>query len=157
MPQVHSNGSLHHDSVPGGPPSASGNTPDSWEGTLTVMRLSHVNLTLPRGSEDAARRFYGELLGLEEVPKPEALRARGGVWFDAGGLDLHLSAVDDQRGPDAQRHVGLETDDVGGVRARLEAAGVAIDPGRPAPWERFSVRDPFGTRLETPAAGGLRS
>jgi catechol 2,3-dioxygenase-like lactoylglutathione lyase family enzyme len=127
------------------------------------MRLSHVNLTLPRGSEDAARRFYGELLGLDEIPKPEPLRARGGVWFDAGGLDLHLSAVDQHGGlrpqhePDAQRHVGLESDDVAGLRARLEAAGVEIDPGRPAPWERFFVRDPFGNRLEIHAAGGLRS
>ena len=120
------------------------------------MRLSHVNLTIPRGSEDAARRFYGDLLGLPEIPKPEPLRARGGVWFDAGGLDLHLSAVDDHGGPDAQRHVGLESNDVAGTRARLEAAGVEIDPGRPAPWERFFVRDPFGNRLEIHAAGGLR-
>jgi catechol 2,3-dioxygenase-like lactoylglutathione lyase family enzyme len=121
------------------------------------MHLSHVNLTHPRGSEDAARRFYGELLGLDEIPKPEPLRARGGVWFDAGGLDLHLSAVDEQGPPDTQRHVGLETGDVAGLRARLEAAGVEIDPGRPAPWERFFVRDPFGNRLEIHAAGGLRS
>src|SRR3954451_19899598 len=103
------------------------------------MRLTHVNLTLPRGAEDQARGFYGDLLGLPEIPKPEPLRARGGVWFDAGGLDLHLSAVDEHGGlrpqhrPDVQRHVGLETADVAGVRARLQAAGVEIDPGRPAP------------------------
>ena len=120
------------------------------------MRLSHVNLTHPRGAEDQARAFYGDLLGLPEIEKPEPLRARGGVWFDAGGLDLHLSAVDAQGGPDAQRHVGLECDDVPAVRERLAAAGVEIDPGRPAPWERFFVHDPFGNRLEIHAAGGLR-
>jgi catechol 2,3-dioxygenase-like lactoylglutathione lyase family enzyme len=121
------------------------------------MRLSHVNLCLPKGAEPQARRFYGELLGLSEIPKPEALRARGGVWFDAGGIDLHLSAVDGHAGEDAQRHLGLEAADIGAVKARLETAGFEIDPGRPAPWERFFVRDPFGNRIEVHAQGGLRS
>jgi catechol 2,3-dioxygenase-like lactoylglutathione lyase family enzyme len=121
------------------------------------MRLSHVNLAIPKGGEDTARAFYGDLLGLAEIPKPEALRARGGVWFDAGGLDLHLSAVEGHSGHDEQRHVGLEAQDVEAVRARLEDAGVQVDPGRPAPWARFFVRDPFGNRLEIHATGGLRS
>ena len=54
------------------------------------MRLSHVNISMPRGCEDVARSFYSGLLGLSEIPKPEPLRARGGVWFDAGGLDIHV-------------------------------------------------------------------
>jgi hypothetical protein len=41
-------------------------------------------LPRPLGSEDAARCFYGELLGLSELEKPEALRGRGGVWFACG-------------------------------------------------------------------------
>ena len=49
------------------------------------MRLSHVNITMPAGNEAAARAFYGGLLGLREIPKPEAIRGRGGVWFEAGG------------------------------------------------------------------------
>jgi catechol 2,3-dioxygenase-like lactoylglutathione lyase family enzyme len=120
------------------------------------VRLSHVNLTLPPGGEERARAFYGVLLGLPEIPKPEAIRARGGVWFDAGGLDLHLSVAPDHAGEDAQRHVGLECDDVDGLRARLEQAGVTVDEGRAAPWKRFFVRDPFGNRIEIHAAGGLR-
>jgi catechol 2,3-dioxygenase-like lactoylglutathione lyase family enzyme len=123
------------------------------------MRLSHINITMPRGAEDIARHFYGALLGLTEIPKPEPLRSRGGVWFDAAGLDIHVS-VDDQRdadGADRLRHFGLECDDVAGCRERLHAAGVSTEDGRPAPWRRFFVKDPFGNRIEIHQPGGLRA
>jgi catechol 2,3-dioxygenase-like lactoylglutathione lyase family enzyme len=123
------------------------------------MRLSHVNVTIPRGAEDVARRFYGELLGLREIPKPAPLRERGGVWFDAGGLDLHISVEEDRAaiGPDQRRHFGLECANVDAIRERLAAAGVTIDPGRPAPWKRFFAIDPFGNRIEIHEAGAMRS
>ncbi len=120
------------------------------------MRLSHINITMPKGGEDAARRFYGGLLNLPEIPKPEAIRSRGGVWFDAGGLDVHVSIEESRTGPDAYRHFGLECEDVDSLRKRLESAGVVTDDGRPAPWKRFFVRDPFGNRIEIHEAGGLR-
>ena len=121
------------------------------------MRLSHINVTMPKGGEDTARSFYAGIFGLREIPKPEPLRARGGVWFDAGGLDLHVS-VEERRGePDAQRHFGLECAEVEGLRARLIAAGVMVDDGRPASWKRFFVRDPFGNRIEIHEPGGLRA
>jgi len=121
------------------------------------MHLSHINVTMPKGSEDIARAFYVGLLGLKEIPKPESLRSRGGVWFDAGGLDVHLSIEEQRPGPDAYRHFGLECPDVDGLRAKLKAAGVATEDGRPAPWRRFFVRDPFGNRIEIHEAGGLRA
>ena len=49
-----------------------------------VLAIDHVQLAAPAGCEDDARRFFGELLGLEEIPKPEPIRARGGVWFRVG-------------------------------------------------------------------------
>ncbi len=121
------------------------------------MRLSHVNITMPKGAEATARSFYGGLLGLLEIPKPESLRRRGGVWFDTGGLDLHVSVEESRAGVDAYRHFGLECPDVEGLRAKLSAAGVATEDGRPAPWKRFFVRDPFGNRIEIHEAGGLRA
>jgi catechol 2,3-dioxygenase-like lactoylglutathione lyase family enzyme len=121
------------------------------------MHLSHVNVTMPKGSEDIARLFYTGKLGLREIPKPEPLRVRGGVWFDAGGLDVHVSVEEQRGGADAQRHFGLECDDLDGLRARLTAARVETEDGRPAPWKRFFVRDPFGNRIEIHEPGGLRA
>lgn len=120
------------------------------------MRLSHINITMPKGSEEAARRFYGELLKLREIPKPEAIRSRGGVWFDAGDLDVHVSIEESRTGPDAYRHFGLECEDVDELRQRLESVGIVTEDGRPAPWKRFFVRDPFGNRIEIHEPGGLR-
>jgi catechol 2,3-dioxygenase-like lactoylglutathione lyase family enzyme len=111
---------------------------------------------MPKGGEEAARRFYGELLMLREIPKPEAIRGRGGVWFDAGSLDVHVSIEEERTGADAYRHFGLECADVGGLRERLESAGVITEDGRPAPWKRFFVRDPFGNRIEIHEEGGQR-
>ena len=121
------------------------------------MRLTHVNVTIPKGGEEKARAFYSGLLGLKEIPKPEPIRNRGGVWFDAGGLDLHLSVEESRAGEDAYRHFGLESADVAALRSRLDAAGVATEDGRPAPWQRFFVRDPFGNRIEIHQVGGWRA
>jgi hypothetical protein len=46
---------------------------------LAVVGLDHVQLAAPPGCEAEARRFFGELLALHEIEKPERLRARGGV------------------------------------------------------------------------------
>ena len=52
--------------------------------------IDHVQLAMPKGEEDAARSFYGDVLGLKEIEKPENLRARGGVWFALGARQVHL-------------------------------------------------------------------
>jgi catechol 2,3-dioxygenase-like lactoylglutathione lyase family enzyme len=72
-------------------------------------------------------------------------------------LDIHVSVEAQPFGPDAQRHFGLECADVDGLRSKLATAGAVIDEGRPAPWKRFFVRDPFGNRLEIHEVGGLRA
>jgi hypothetical protein len=48
---------------------------------------------MPEGKERAAREFYQGLLGLNEVPKPENLAGRGGCWFEANGVKIHLKRV----------------------------------------------------------------
>ena len=79
------------------------------------MELDHVQVAMPAGGEDAARRFYTGLLGLTEVPKPESLLATGGVWFEPG---VHMGVETDFR-PARKAHPGLTTTDLDAVAARL--------------------------------------
>jgi catechol 2,3-dioxygenase-like lactoylglutathione lyase family enzyme len=103
---------------------------------------------MPRGREDDARAFYGGVLGLEEIPKPEPIRARGGVWFAAGAQELHLG-VEEPFTPARKAHPGLVADDLDGIRVRLSAAGAGFeDDARIAGVDRLFVDDPFGNRLE---------
>jgi catechol 2,3-dioxygenase-like lactoylglutathione lyase family enzyme len=111
--------------------------------------LDHVQLAMPPGGEDAARGFYGGLIGLAEIAKPEPTRASGGVWFEPG---IHLGVEADFR-PARKAHPGLRVGDLDGVAARLAAAGseIAWDDRWPG-MRRFHTFDPFGNRLELLAA-----
>jgi catechol 2,3-dioxygenase-like lactoylglutathione lyase family enzyme len=115
---------------------------------VTVLGFDHVQLAAPRGCENAARAFYGGLLGMPELPKPEPIRSRGGVWFQAGGQELHIG-VEEPFVPARKAHPGLVVSDLDAVRARLAEAGhepednAAIEGVR-----RLFVHDPFGNRLE---------
>jgi catechol 2,3-dioxygenase-like lactoylglutathione lyase family enzyme len=113
-----------------------------------VFSLHHVQLAIPAGSEDRARGFYGDVLGLDEIPKPPALAGRGGAWFRGGGLEIHLG-VEEPFAPATKAHPGILTHDLGGVQARLTAAGIDVRPDDLLPgFRRFYVDDCFGNRLE---------
>ncbi|PYS72418.1 MAG: hypothetical protein DMF69_07630 [Acidobacteria bacterium] len=56
--------------------------------------IHHVNVTVPRSLEAAAKHFYGTVMGLSEVPKPAESKGRGGAWYQLGPLQLHLSIED---------------------------------------------------------------
>ncbi|MEZ4612967.1 MAG: hypothetical protein R2851_25930 [Caldilineaceae bacterium] len=45
------------------------------------VRIQHVSIPRPPGSDAAARHFYGELLGLEEIPPPESLHDLKVIWY----------------------------------------------------------------------------
>ena len=64
---------------------------------MMLLGLDHVQLAMPAGEEEAARRFYVGLLGLTEVPKPAEQRRRGGCWFEAGTVRVHLGVDPDFR------------------------------------------------------------
>ena len=55
--------------------------------------IHHVNVTVPKALEAEAKHFYGVVMGLREVPKPEESRARGGAWYQLGPMQLHLSLI----------------------------------------------------------------
>jgi catechol 2,3-dioxygenase-like lactoylglutathione lyase family enzyme len=98
--------------------------------------------------EEQARAFYGGVLGLEELPKPPALAARGGAWFRCGEQQINLGVEEDFH-PQRKGHPGLLAPNLAAVRARLEAAGAPIVPDDLLPgYERFYTADPFGNRIE---------
>jgi catechol 2,3-dioxygenase-like lactoylglutathione lyase family enzyme len=112
---------------------------------VTAIAIDHVQLAAPRGCEAEARRFYGELLGLEELRKPAALAARGGVWFAlAGGQQLHIG-VDKQFTPARKAHPALRVDrgELDGLAERLRGAGAPILWDDELPGQRrFHTEDP---------------
>jgi catechol 2,3-dioxygenase-like lactoylglutathione lyase family enzyme len=115
---------------------------------VSVIGIDHVQVSAPPGCEAEARRFYGRLLGMAELPKPEAIRGRGGCWFAAGVQELHVG-VEAGFAPAAKAHPGLVVSDLGAMRARLEAGGVAFeDDANIEGVDRLFVADPFGNRLE---------
>jgi catechol 2,3-dioxygenase-like lactoylglutathione lyase family enzyme len=113
--------------------------------------LDHVQVAAPAGCEAAARRFYGELLGLPELAKPAALRSRGGAWFGLTGAQLHVG-VADPFAPATRAHPALRVNHAKALEAlaeRLTAAGAPVRwDAEPAGVRRFFTEDPWGNRLE---------
>jgi catechol 2,3-dioxygenase-like lactoylglutathione lyase family enzyme len=113
--------------------------------------LDHVQLAAPPGCEPEARRFFGELCGLEEIPKPEPLASRGGVWFRCGAQQLHIGVEADFT-PSRKAHPAFRLGSPDELRALAERIGdVRWDDELPG-FARFYASDPFGNRLEFLAA-----
>ncbi len=111
------------------------------------IALHHVLVSIPRGGEEAALGFYGDLLGLKQIPKPTNLAKRGGAWFMTDTLQLHLG-VDDSFVASTKSHVAFLVPDLAVLRSRLQAASVAIVEDEPLEgFDRFYVSDPFGNRV----------
>src|SRR5262249_18862012 len=121
------------------------NSPDH---PMALVGIDHVQLAMPAGREEDARAFYSSLLGLPEVPKPEDLAGRGGVWFESSEVKVHLG-VDREVRPAKKAHPAFLVTDLRPVAERLRAAGVAVVDDEPMPGhDRVYVSDPFGNRLE---------
>lgn len=113
-----------------------------------LVGLHHVQLAMPDGEEEAARRFYGTVLGLREVPRPVALAPAGGVWFVSGDLEVHLG-VEERFSPAVKAHPAFLVHGIEKVRARIEEAGYRVtDTVQLEGFHRIYVRDPFGNRVE---------
>ena len=118
------------------------------------MRLHHVQVSCPEGGEDAARRFYGDALGIPEVAKPPVLAARGGCWFRADAVEVHVG-VEASYTPAKKAHPAFLVDDIDAKKAELEAEGVTffsevnvVDEGVLAGWRWVYFADPDGYPLE---------
>ncbi len=108
---------------------------------------SRSGLLSHRG-EEAARRFYADLLGLVEVAKPPELAARGGIWFRGAGYELHIG-VETPFVPSGKAHAAFLVEDLDGAARALTDAGHLVS------WDssfegyvRFHTADPHGNRVE---------
>jgi uncharacterized protein YhfF/catechol 2,3-dioxygenase-like lactoylglutathione lyase family enzyme len=115
---------------------------------IHFKRLDHIQLCIPIEAEDEARIFYGEILGLKEVPKPESLLKNGGLWFELADIGFHIG-VEDMESAISKRHPAFEVENIKVVREYLISKNVTIKEDTEIPnIERFSIFDPWGNRIE---------
>ncbi|MDQ1096608.1 MULTISPECIES: VOC family protein [Chryseobacterium] len=114
---------------------------------IKFKRLDHVQICIPTGQEDKARRFYTDIIGLTEIPKPEALIANGGLWYRIADIQLHIGTEDNIS--KSKRHPAFEVENLEAIKKYLITHNVNIKeeiriPGQ----QRFSFMDPFDNRIE---------
>lgn len=115
---------------------------------IEFKRFDHVMLCIPEGTENEARKFYGEILGLRELTDMGFPLPKGAIWFEIGNIELHIRA-EKCSVQTSERHPAFEIINLEEAYSILESQGVAVKyeskiPGR----NRFSFRDPFGNRIE---------
>jgi len=113
---------------------------------ISITSLDHCAVLVTDLAK--ARRFYGGVLGLREIPKPRTFDFVA-LWYDLGdGQTLHLlhKPQPDSRSP---RHFALRVTDARAARGFLASCGVEIHETGPIPHcDRFFVHDPDGNRIE---------
>ncbi len=114
----------------------------SWIG------LDHIQIAIPVGSEEVAKAFYDDVIGMNEMPKPESLKGRGGCWFHCGQHEIHLG-VEDPFTPAKKAHPGIIVKNLEALKSKLQKLNLELFEAEPIEGRsRFHVLDPFGNRLE---------
>jgi catechol 2,3-dioxygenase-like lactoylglutathione lyase family enzyme len=124
---------------------ASQQTTESGPDGPDWVGIDHVQLAIPVGGEGKARDFFVGVLGLTEVLKPVAMRARGGAWFESGAVKIHVGS-EEAFAPALKAHPAFV---VRGLVAFVSRTGLD------AKWNdeieglvRCHIDDPFGNRIE---------
>lgn len=114
-----------------------------------ILKVQHAQITIPKGAETEARKFYCDFLGLEEIPKPESLQSRGGFWMQLADFQIHVGTENNFDRTKTKAHLAYEVESLEAWREKLENYGIKIIEGVPIPGcNRFEFRDPFGNRVE---------
>ncbi|MFF2754070.1 VOC family protein [Psychrobacillus sp. NPDC058041] len=110
--------------------------------------IDHVQLAAPKGSETIARKFFGEILGFQEIEKPEKLRKKGGVWFQFNTYQIHIG-IEEPFTPAKKAHPAFEVENLDALKMHLNQNEVnfMVDTDLPGA-NRIYVHDPFGNRIE---------
>jgi catechol 2,3-dioxygenase-like lactoylglutathione lyase family enzyme len=117
--------------------------------TMKILSIDHVQIALPASQEEKARKFYINLLGFSEIPKPPELSKRGGIWFQSENVQLHLGVEADFK-PARKAHPAFLVDDLEALITKFQNAEYEIDTSQPPlnGYKRAHVFDPFGNRIE---------
>lgn len=114
-----------------------------------ITGFHHAQITVPKGKENEARDFYCGILQLTEIPKPESLLGRGGLWLQVGERELHIGIEDGVDRTLTKAHLAYEVKDIQIIEEVLRKNNIEILSSIPIPgYERFEFRDPFGNRVE---------
>lgn len=126
---------------------------------MRLVAIDHVQLAMPEGSDAvaSAQTFYGDLLGLTRVPKPEALAVRGGCWFRSDAVQVHLGVEEPFR-PARKAHPAFVVDGFDDLLTAMRRHGVDVREADGVPGvRRVHVDDPFGNRIELVDAATVSS
>ncbi|MGE7749175.1 VOC family protein [Lysinibacillus fusiformis] len=114
-----------------------------------IIALHHVQITIPKGSEEQGKDFYCGVLGLKEIEKPHSLKGRGGFWLQLGHQEVHVGTEDGFDRLSTKAHIAYQVEDIDYWKMKLAKHQIEIVESVPIPsYERFEFRDPFGNRLE---------
>lgn len=110
---------------------------------MKPVGIHHVNVMFD--DIDAARAFYGETLGFDEVERPDF--GFPGLWFQMGAQQLHLQ---EGKAPDSFQHFALEVDDLGAVLEELASRGLRVtaSPALAGAGKQAFLTDPTGNVIE---------
>jgi catechol 2,3-dioxygenase-like lactoylglutathione lyase family enzyme len=114
-----------------------------------ITTINHVQISVPPGNAAEVRRFYGQVLGLPEIPLPQAMATSTLIWFMAGDKPLHISVEDGINRLATRVHIAYEVSDIADWRRRLTGHGLKLfDQPFIEGYDRFHIVDPFGNRIE---------
>jgi catechol 2,3-dioxygenase-like lactoylglutathione lyase family enzyme len=117
---------------------------------VTIKAVHHIQITVTRDQEAAARAFYCGLLGLPEIEKPESMKPRGGFWVRLPNADVHIGVEEGVDRTRTKAHIAYLVDDLDAWIERLRGAGIGLRLELPLypGYRRIQFRDPFGNLIE---------
>lgn len=118
---------------------------------MKIVRGHHLSFSVADLAR--AKHFYGTVLGLAEIARPEMGLA--GAWYRAGEVEVHLivrpagvaTGEPPPRLTPIADHAAFQIDDYAGAVAHLQAAGLEVLATRPEIGQLW-VQDPDGHVIE---------
>lgn len=116
-----------------------------------LMRVHHVNITVPTGNEKECAAFYEGLLGLKRAFRPTEIDVPG-IWYDLGNDNqVHVVFSGHFRQETVGDHFAVEVDDMDALLSSLRAHDVEVRGPNSMNYDRSQrafCRDPFGNQIE---------